>query len=46
MRKNFIAIREMIKNLGNDDHATIKELLDRISELEVTYGTESDRFKG
>lgn len=46
MRKNFIAIREMIKNLGNDDHATIKELLDRISELEVTYGTESDQFKG
>jgi hypothetical protein len=45
IRKNFIAIREMIKNLGNDDRAAVKESLDRIAGLEVVYGTESDQFK-
>ena len=46
MRKNFIAIREMIKNMGSGDRVAVKESLDRIAELEVAYGTESDQFKG
>ena len=45
MRKNFIAIREMIKNLESDDRAAVKESLDRIAELERLYRTESDQFK-
>ncbi|MCL5667584.1 MAG: hypothetical protein M1593_01020 [Candidatus Thermoplasmatota archaeon] len=45
MRKNFIAIREMVKNLESDDRAAVKESLDRIAELEELYGTESDQFK-
>ena len=45
MRKNFIAIREMIKNLESDDRAAVKESLDIIAELEGLYGTESARFK-
>ncbi|MHB1708155.1 MAG: hypothetical protein ACYCT2_01580 [Thermoplasmataceae archaeon] len=45
MRKNFMVIRDMIKNLGSDDRAAVKESLDRITELEELYGTESDQFK-
>jgi len=46
MRKNFIAVREIIKAMGSDDRAAAKELLDRIAELEVVYGSESHQFEG